>query len=74
MVVDCHVNIWNEEHLTALYAQQIGRARPGGAPGLKADADNAVVEGTRLPRVSQEVIEGIIQSDLFAHWWHDYRS
>jgi hypothetical protein len=39
MIVDCHVNIWNEEHLTPLYEQQIGRVRPGGAPGLKADAD-----------------------------------
>jgi hypothetical protein len=39
MIVDCHVNIWNDEHLTPLYEQQIGRVRPGGAPGLKADAD-----------------------------------
>jgi predicted TIM-barrel fold metal-dependent hydrolase len=39
MIVDCHVNIWNDEHLTPLYAQQIARVRPGGAPGLKADAD-----------------------------------
>jgi predicted TIM-barrel fold metal-dependent hydrolase len=39
MIVDCHVNIWNEEHLTPLYEQQIARVRPGGAPGLKADAD-----------------------------------
>jgi len=39
MIVDCHVNIWNEEHLTPLYEQQIGRVRPGGAPGLRADAD-----------------------------------
>jgi predicted TIM-barrel fold metal-dependent hydrolase len=39
VIVDCHVNIWNDEHLTPLYAQQIGRVRPGGAPGLKADAD-----------------------------------
>jgi len=39
MIVDCHVNIWNDEHLRPIYEQQIGRVRPGGAPGLKADAD-----------------------------------
>jgi predicted TIM-barrel fold metal-dependent hydrolase len=39
MIVDCHVNIWNAEHLTDLYAQQIDRVRPEGGPGLKADAD-----------------------------------
>lgn len=39
MIVDCHVNIWNDEHLTPLYEAQISRVRPGGAPGLKADAD-----------------------------------
>jgi predicted TIM-barrel fold metal-dependent hydrolase len=31
---------------------------------------NAVLEGTRMPPVSQEVIEGIIHSNPFAHWWH----
>jgi predicted TIM-barrel fold metal-dependent hydrolase len=33
-------------------------------------AVNDVVEGTRLPRVSAEVIEGIIHANPFAHWWH----
>jgi predicted TIM-barrel fold metal-dependent hydrolase len=39
MIVDCHVNIWNDNQLTPLYEQQIGRVRPDGGPGLKADAD-----------------------------------
>jgi hypothetical protein len=33
-------------------------------------AVNDVVAGTRLPRVSPEVIEGIIHANPFAHWWH----
>lgn len=36
--------------------------------GLRAINDQ--VEGTRLPRVSEETIEGIIHSNPFAHWWH----
>jgi len=36
--------------------------------GLRAV--NAVVEGTRAPRVAQEVIEGIIHANPFEHWWH----
>jgi predicted TIM-barrel fold metal-dependent hydrolase len=31
---------------------------------------NAVVDGTGLPRVSQDVIEGIVHSNPFQHWWH----
>lgn len=38
MIVDCHVNIWEERHLTPLFAEQMTRIRPGGM-GLKADAD-----------------------------------
>jgi hypothetical protein len=38
MIVDCHVNIWEDRHLTPLFAQQMSRIRPGGM-GLKADAD-----------------------------------
>ena len=35
---DCHVNIWNEEHVLPLYREQLARVRPGKmAP--KADAD-----------------------------------
>lgn len=31
---------------------------------------NRQVEGTALPRVSQETIDRILYSDPFAHWWH----
>ncbi|MCP4380654.1 MAG: amidohydrolase [Hyphomicrobiales bacterium] len=35
---DCHVNIWNDEHILPLYHTHLDRVRPGGiAP--KADAD-----------------------------------
>ncbi len=36
--------------------------------GLRAI--NKVVEGTALPRVSDETIERILHSNPFAHWWH----
>lgn len=40
---DCHVNIWNEEHLLPLYEQQLSRVRKGDmAP--RADADAIFVE------------------------------
>jgi hypothetical protein len=29
-----------------------------------------VVAGTRLPRVSAEVIESIMHANPFDHWWH----
>jgi hypothetical protein len=38
MIVDCHVNIWEQRHLRPLFAEQMARIRPGGM-GLKADAD-----------------------------------
>jgi hypothetical protein len=31
---------------------------------------NRVVEGTNLPRISNEVIEGILHANPFDHWWH----
>ena len=31
---------------------------------------NSVVEGTALPKISQETIERILHSDPFKHWWH----
>ena len=31
---------------------------------------NKVIEGTNLPRISTEVIEGILRSNPFEHWWH----
>src|SRR5688572_19346127 len=40
---DCHVNIWNEEHVLPLYHQQLSRVRQGEmAP--KADADTLYAE------------------------------
>lgn len=58
MIVDCHVNIWNDDQITPPYAGQIGRVRPGGAPGLRAEAD------TRY----RPMIEGIIHTKPFEHW------
>lgn len=36
--------------------------------GLRAI--NRQVEGTNLPRVSEDTIERIIHSNPLAHWWH----
>lgn len=52
MIVDCHVNIWEDRHLTPLFAEQMARIRPGGM-GLKADADT-------LHRAMQEVDRAIV--------------
>lgn len=38
MIVDCHVNVWNDEHVTPLFAKQLGRVREK-AIEIKADAD-----------------------------------
>jgi uncharacterized protein len=38
MIFDCHVNIWNDEHVKPSFADQLGRVRPGHI-GYKADAD-----------------------------------
>ena len=40
---DCHVNIWNEEHVLPLYHQQLARVRSG-AMAPKADADTLYAE------------------------------
>ncbi len=39
MIVDCHVNLWNDEHFTPLYAEQMRRVRADSDYGLKADAE-----------------------------------
>ena len=31
---------------------------------------NRVVEGTGLPRIAADVIDGILHSSPFEHWWH----
>jgi predicted TIM-barrel fold metal-dependent hydrolase len=38
VIVDCHVNIWNDEDVRPLFREQMARIRPGGMD-LKADAD-----------------------------------
>ncbi len=40
---DCHVNIWNEEHVLPLYQQQLSRVRPG-AMAPRADAETIARE------------------------------
>ncbi len=40
---DCHVNIWNDEHVLPLYTQQLARVRAG-AMAPKADADTLYAE------------------------------
>lgn len=40
---DCHVNIWNDEHVLPLYEQQLSRVRAG-AMAPKADADTIHAE------------------------------
>lgn len=50
MIVDCHVNIWNDDELTPLFEQQISRVRMDGAPGLKADAETLYAEMADVDR------------------------
>ena len=38
MIVDCHVNIWEDRHVRPLYFEQLSRVRPG-QMAEKADAD-----------------------------------
>ena len=46
---DCHVNIWNDEHVLPLYHQQLSRVRQGEmAP--KADADTLAAEMAHVER------------------------
>lgn len=37
-IFDCHVNIWEERHVTALYRDQMVRVRKGSVQ-VKADAE-----------------------------------
>jgi uncharacterized protein len=38
-IIDCHVNIWNEEHYLPKYFNQMKRIRPGEMK-IKTDADS----------------------------------
>ena len=53
MIVDCHVNIWNHDHVTPLWREQMARVRPDAAPGLLADADT-------LYQAMQDVYKAIV--------------
>ncbi len=55
MIVDCHVNIWEDRHVRPLFAEQLSRVRPQGAVGLKADADTLYKE-----------MEGVDRAIIFA--------
>src|SRR6185503_11057556 len=59
MIVDCHVNIWNDEHVRPLFHEQLGRVRPGSIQ-IKSDADT-------LYRVMASVNRAII----FTLRYHD---
>jgi uncharacterized protein len=50
MIVDCHVNLWNPEHFTPLYAEQMKRVRSDGGFGLKADAATLAAEMAEVDR------------------------
>lgn len=46
---DCHVNIWNDEHVLPLYGKQLGRVREGEmAP--RSDAETIIGEMTEVER------------------------
>jgi hypothetical protein len=56
---DCHVNIWNEEHVRPLYAESLGRVRQGEmAP--KADADTLFAE---MAQVEKAIVFAIRYGD-----------
>ncbi|MAG97962.1 MAG: amidohydrolase family protein [Alphaproteobacteria bacterium] len=53
MIVDCHVNIWNKEHVLPAYYEQLGRIREQ-AISDQADADTII-----------EVLDGIDRAIVF---------
>ena len=55
MIVDCHVNIYDPEHMLPLYAQQSAIARPGGF-ALESDCET-------IYAAMQEVDKAIIFSN-----------
>lgn len=59
MIVDCHVDIWNDEHAKPLFYEQLGRVRPGGVK-LKADAETLV-----------SVLTSVDRSIIFSLRYHD---
>jgi uncharacterized protein len=59
VIVDCHVNIWNDEHVKPLFYEQLARVRPGSIQ-MKSDADT-------LNRVMASIDRAII----FSLRYHD---
>jgi predicted TIM-barrel fold metal-dependent hydrolase len=49
MIVDCHVNIWEDRHCTPLFREQTKFARPGSV-GIKADAETLVRAMTHVDK------------------------
>jgi predicted TIM-barrel fold metal-dependent hydrolase len=58
-VCDCHVNIWNDEHVLPLYGTQLARVRPGDmAP--KSDADTIY---TQMADVDKAIVFALRYGD-----------
>jgi hypothetical protein len=53
VIVDCHVNIWNKEHVLPAYYEQLGRTREQAIPD-QADAETII-----------EVLDGIDRAIVF---------
>jgi uncharacterized protein len=49
MLIDCHVNIWNDEHVLPSFYAQMARIRPGGMT-VKADAATLAAEMRNVDR------------------------
>lgn len=50
MIVDCHVNIWNDQDVNSSFGTQLGRVRPSGQVTQKADAVTVYREMGRVDR------------------------
>lgn len=60
MIVDCHVNIWNQEHKTEMFHSQLKRVRPTGKVNSMADADTLYAE---LRQVDKAIIFPVRYAD-----------
>lgn len=59
-MIDCHVNIWDEENLNDLFYKQIGLSRKGSVKSYKADADSLHQE---LVDIDKAIIFGVKYAD-----------
>ena len=55
MIVDCHVNLWNDEDVSQTWHERVGVARKAAIPA-KADADTLYVE---LAEVDKAIVFGL---------------